>query len=230
MRAGHFEVLLGNRMEIWPETIFRNVRNDIRIAATADEILDIGKLRYSLYVDRDRKLYEHADHRQLTLIEPVDTKSLNFYAGNRSGLRAAVRVSRAAHALNDPLLAPLMTGVKAKNIGQTVVCSRFVVEPSLSARKTIVPLFQEIYRAGLRAGATKCLLSTRTGLVNIFGRFGFKETGTAFVDAVAGQLNVCELDMHDYEFLIAISSPLIDVANERFAASICSQRLAVSAG
>lgn len=207
-------------MGIWPETIFRDVRNDVRIATTDNEILDIGKLRYRLYVDRDRKLYDHADHRRLILIEPIDTKSLNFYSADLSGIRAAARLSRALDSFSDPLLAPMVAKARPGNLERTFVCSRFVVEPTLAARKTIIPLFQEIYRAGLAAGATKCILSAPKGLVSTFGRFGFKEMGLSFVDAMDGELNICELDLHDYEYLTAVSSPLIDVANEQFAASI----------
>jgi len=207
-------------MEIWSETIFRNVRNDIRVATTDDEVTKIGKLRFSLYVDRDHKLYEHADHRHRTLIEPLDPKSLNFYAAGQSGVRAAVRLSRASDSLSDPLLAPMMAGIAARNLKQTLICSRFVVEPTFAARKAIVPLFQEVYRAGLTAGATKCVLSIGASLIGMVERFGFKESGIRFVDTVAGQLHTCVLDLYDYEFLTAIASPLIDVANEQFAPPI----------
>jgi hypothetical protein len=79
-----------------------------------------------------------------------------------------------------------------------------------------VQLFKEVYRAGLVAGATQCLLSTRKPLISIFSRFGFKACDYTFVDQVAGEMIVCRLDLHDLEHLAMVSSPLIDIVCEQF--------------
>jgi len=203
-------------MKIWPKSIFSSVGFPISIARSQHDLTKVGHLRYELYVDRDKKAYAFADHRGRALIEPVDAASLNFYSSDASGVCSAVRLTGAEDASEDPLLAALLESARIRHMTRVVTCSRFAVQPTLAARKTIMPLFREVCRAGLKAGAVKCLLATRPSLVGIFAKFGFRSANRTFVDRVAGELSVCEFDLHDLQHLVSISSPVVDVIFDHF--------------
>jgi hypothetical protein len=79
----------------------RPLQPEIGIAKTAQDIEKVARLRYELYVERDRKGY--AAHHDLRLFfDEVDLPSLIFYGGFGDELGASVRLTRAADAFRDP--------------------------------------------------------------------------------------------------------------------------------
>src|SRR4051794_40226809 len=121
-------------MKIWPESIFSSVGRPISIARSQDDLTRVGQLRYDLYVDRDQKAYGFADHRSRALIEPVDAASLNFYASDAFGICSAVRLTWAEDASEDPLMAALLESARITQMTRVIICSRFAVQPTVSAR------------------------------------------------------------------------------------------------
>jgi hypothetical protein len=57
------------------------VHRSVSIAQTAEDLRKIGELRYSLYIERDRKAYGRADHESRCFLEPIDSSSLNIFGG-----------------------------------------------------------------------------------------------------------------------------------------------------
>jgi len=188
----------------------------ISIARSSEQMAEIGRLRYALYIARDKKRYIHVDHERQSMIEAIDDVSLNFQIIDNNRTLAAVRLTRAADALNDPQLSLLVKSLKRRNLSNIVVNSRFVALPLPSARRAIAPMFQEVYRAGLAAGAMHCYLATRPQLQTIFEKFGFRFEGSVFDDPIAGHMHALRFDLHDIAYLNEINSPLLPVVLERF--------------
>ena len=61
----------------------------------------IGRLRYDLFIERDGKKYEHADHRNRLFLEPVDFVSLNFSTGTKDSRVLSVRLTHAHDTRDD---------------------------------------------------------------------------------------------------------------------------------
>jgi predicted GNAT family N-acyltransferase len=194
----------------WPVEARTQDSSAVTVAGSWVELEAIGRLRYALYVERDGKSYAHADHHRKILIDEVDSVSLNFYFKSHGRILAAVRLTRAVDALHDPQLALVLAGIPKQRLANVVVNARLVVEPSMKGRKAVVPMLEEVYRAGLISGARRCLLSTRPMLARMFEKFGFLTTGVVFEDPVAGSMCVLCLDLHDFEYLRVIGSPLIN--------------------
>lgn len=194
----------------WPVEILRSQTRSVSIAKTHSDIRAIARLRYELYIARDRKPYGSADHDRRLFIDAIDDVSLNFQANRDDVLLAAVRLTMARDALRDPQTALVIKAADTTNLAKTSVTSRLAVRPIMSARRVIVPMFQEIYRCGLVIGIEHSLLATRLELRGIFERFGFRMTGRSFDDPVAGTLHVLRLDLIDRAYLVQINSPLIE--------------------
>ncbi|MGV7212206.1 N-acyl amino acid synthase FeeM domain-containing protein [Bradyrhizobium sp. UFLA05-112] len=197
----------------WPKQALPRA-GQVSVAKSAAELEAIGRLRYDLYVERDQKAYAHADHVRRCLLEPVDDVSLNFQVKQDDRLLAAVRVTWAPDALLDLHLRPLVEGARIACLSTAVVNSRFVVRPELRARAVIVPLFCEVYRTGMLAGATCCVIGTRSDLVGIFERFGFRETGFHIRDPIAGRIHNLNLNPYDLAHLKKVASPLLTYAEK----------------
>ena len=81
----------------------------------------------------------------------------------------------------------------------------------------IKPLFQEIYRVGMLAGATDCIVGTRADLIGVFERFGFRRTCSQVVDPIANDIHVLNLDSHDLAHMREVDSPLTQIAEKLIA-------------
>jgi hypothetical protein len=87
--------------------------SSIRLAETGEELLQIGRLRYALFVERDGKPYRHADPARRVFLEPIDDCSLNFFATIGNDCVAAVRLTRALDTPCDGQLSRLGGAVRA---------------------------------------------------------------------------------------------------------------------
>jgi hypothetical protein len=182
----------------------------IRIATCNEEIQTIGRFRYRQYVEEKRKPYTNVANG--VFLDEVDSESVNFFSMDDDHPICAVRLTTAICGLSDPQLRHLVRAYEGSvEIDEIVLCSRFTTAKHLSARRRINQLLELTYEVGSRAGAKQCRLGTRPELCSIFERFGFHRK-TLYSDPVVGQLMAMELDLHDYEHMSRIKSPLLSVA------------------
>ncbi|MET3614945.1 putative GNAT family N-acyltransferase [Rhizobium aquaticum] len=178
----------------------------------------IGRLRYELFIERDGKKYEHADHRNRLFLEPVDFVSLNFSVGTKDSRSLSVRMTHAHDARADThlKLIPQHSGLSDEELAHTVVLSRLAVRDDIQSKMQIPNVIRTVYEAGLSLGAKNALLAARQQMLALFDRFGFIRTRECFEDAVAGSMHIMRLDMTDRENLIACRSPLLKTHDQFF--------------
>lgn len=211
--------------ERWPASALPAPGALISVAQGRDEIEAIGRLRYELYVARDGKAYAHADHARRSFLDAVDNVSLNFQAKRDDHLLSAVRLTWADDAADDPQLARLVRSSGLRRLSGVVVNSRFIVKPSPGGHRLVVPMLQQVYRAGLIAGARYCYLATRPQLASFFERCGFKPVDATFADPIAGPMRLLCLELHNVEHLELTRSPLLPIFLARFASArdVCGE-------
>jgi hypothetical protein len=178
--------------------------SSIAIATTDQELLQIGRLRYELFVERDGKSYRSADKDQRLFLEPVDKCSLNFFGAIGNDCVVAVRSTKVQDAGRDERLSRIVeqSALPADQIFATVIYSRFVVCERIRARLLIPELFRHVYRTGLSSGMTHSILAARPSLIPIFERFGFVAGSTAFLDEIAGPMVIMKLNLLDRDQLL----------------------------
>jgi hypothetical protein len=181
------------------------------LAEGIETLRAIGRLRYELFIERDGKKYEHADHRNRLFLEPVDFVSLNFSAGTPASRWMAVRLTRAEDVMSDRHLNLIVEncGLDEQQLARTVITSRFAVRDDNDAKLQIPNVWRDVYEAGLRIGAEYCLLAARKQVLALFTRFGFVRVGEPYVDPVAGVMQVMRLDALDRQHLLASHSPYL---------------------
>jgi predicted GNAT family N-acyltransferase len=169
----------------------------VAISKTEPELMQIGRLRYDLFVERDGKSYRAVDMEQRLFLEPVDECSLNFLGTIEGDCVIAVRSTRAEDAKADERLWRIVekSHIAADRIPTTVIYSRFVVRERIRARLLIPALFHLAYQTALSSGMSHALLAARPSLVPIFERFGFVAESTAFLDEIAGPMVIMTLDL-----------------------------------
>jgi hypothetical protein len=184
--------------------------SSIAIATTDQQLRQIGRLRYELFVERDGKSYRDADQDQRLFLEPVDTCSLNFFGALGNDCVVAVRSTKVQDAGGDERLSRIVeqSALPADQTSTTVIYSRFVVCDRIRARLLIPELFRHVYRAALSSGITHGILAARPSLISIFERFGFLAASSAYLDEIAGPMVIMKLDLLDRDHKARTGSPL----------------------
>lgn len=203
---------LGGGAPGWPTEALAATELGVDVARTEADLDAVGRLRYELGLVGDDTRRRGADHRRRSLVEPIDRRSLVFFARRKNRALASVRLVRAADAVKDPHLGWLLEAAQPTDLATTVVNSRFAALPERRARAMIVPMFRQMYRSGLIAGARECFIATRSDLVPVFGRFGFRAIADRSSDP--GRRQILKLALHDLDHLERINSPLRDIAAE----------------
>jgi predicted GNAT family N-acyltransferase len=194
-----------------PQTLTTPMISSIAIAGTEQELQQIGRLRYELFVERDGKSYRDADKDQRLFLEPVDRCSLNFFGAIGNDCVVAVRSTRVQDAGGDQQLCRLVeqAALSADQTSTTVICSRLVVCDRIRARLLIPELFRHVYRAALASGMRHSILAARPSLIPIFERFGFLAVSPAYLDEIAGPMVIMQLDLLDRDHKARTGSPLL---------------------
>lgn len=171
----------------------------------------IGRLRYDLFIERDGKAYEFADHDQRSFIEPIDSCSLNFHFSNDDQCLAAVRLSWAEDALADNHLKLVVenSGIETSLFPQMLVTSRMAIRDQKIAKQKMVALIQEACFIGVLSGARYSCVGCRPTLARLFEKMGFEFSGSRYVDHVAGFMTVMVLDISKASYLRSLGSPFL---------------------
>jgi predicted GNAT family N-acyltransferase len=194
-----------------PQTPTEPMISSIAIARTEQELRQIGRLRYELFVERDGKSYRDADKNGRLFLEPVDKCSLNFFGTIGNDCVVAVRSTKVQDAGRDEHLSRVVeqSALPADQTLTTVMCSRLVVCDRIRARLLIPDLFRHVYRAALASGITHGISAARPSLISIFERFGFLAASTAYLDEIAGPMVIMKLDLLDRDRIARTVSPLL---------------------
>jgi hypothetical protein len=184
----------------------------IRIADGVNDLLGIGKLRYSLYVARDGKAYPCANRANGSLIEPIDSSSVNLFAVVQDSCVTAVRITRARLAVDDQYLNRLLahSAFETSSYDSLVVVSRLVAAEHPGARALMFSAMQESYRVALRNGIQFAVAATRASLVPSFSRVGWVASGVTYKEEIAGEMHVLVLAMRDRRHFQSVGSILLN--------------------
>lgn len=177
---------------------------------------DVGRLRDQVRAARAGQPHAGGEVGDRLAVEEIDHCSLVFVAEHQGRELATVRLSRAADALGDSHLAPLVEAVEPVDLAVTVVVSRFAVLPERRARAMALPMFFQAYRSMHLAGARCSFMTIHATMVEVFAEFGWKRTGNVVDDPVAGEMQIVRRDLLDMTLLRAVDSPLASIASDFF--------------
>jgi hypothetical protein len=194
----------------------RLASKSIRVAENAEDLWKIGELRYSLYVERDKKAYPGADRTNRCFIEAIDYKSLNIFGISDGDCLTATRITRANLATEDPYLRRLLahSPINAVPVDRIAVVSRLVAAEHPRSRPLLTSALREAYRVGLRNGINFAVAATRPSLVHFFERFGWAASGRAYTEEIAGEMRVVALKLRDRAHLQSSNAILLDLLDE----------------
>jgi hypothetical protein len=174
------------------------VKDRVSVVKTLQDLRKIGELRYSMYIEKDKKAYV-SDASNRCFLELVDLDSLNLLASSGAVCLGGVRLTKATNALKDEFLERLLsrTPFDRSDYEKVVVCSRLVLAHTVRARFQMLALLKKTMQVSLTSGAEYAVMCTRQALVPLFTKMGWVQYGSSYHEAIAGELFVLIFDLQN---------------------------------
>jgi len=184
------------------------------IASTEADRIAAYRLRYSVYIEEQKKQYPEADHTKRWLTDRLDVSSAIVLGKNSAGPCGTVRATFldsevVKQTYGTQLELSRFARVEPNAIG---ICSRLAVLRSHRATPLSGVIFSELYRYGLERGTQLCFVACASGLRSFFVQYGFREYLPPFSDPVVGALHRMVLALHDLVHLERTNSPYLTIA------------------
>jgi predicted GNAT family N-acyltransferase len=191
----------------------------IRLANTAQELTQIARLRYDVYVEVLGATMRHADHQRREVRDSWDATAHNFAAWCDGELVGCVRLNcapetdlsaYATHCQFDRLLAAMSDKPLRLSAASKLIVRRDERNKTLALR-----LAQACYEQMHVCRASLNFLTCQTRLIRLYQKLGFQVCGLPFFDEEAELLTPMALVVEDLEYLQRIQSPFFAIC-QRF--------------
>jgi GNAT superfamily N-acetyltransferase len=183
----------------------------IRPAANPDELEQLYRFRYRIYVEEMARKQKYADHRAKRIEDPLDSFATNLIAWDATGsVVGTVRTNFSRDGdLNgyDALYAMVRCG--AAHPSTTSICTRMMVAPSHRGSGLAVKLSVAVYEYGLVRGITHNFIDCNAHLVPFYRGLGSVRHLPEQEHEEYGAITVMRLDLRDYAHLQALHSPFL---------------------
>ncbi len=187
----------------------------IKLIDNQQDLQQVFRLRYAVYVEELGAEMEHADHQRKEVCEPWDETGDNLGAWINGELVGCVRINRGGKSdLSEyqdfftPIIADKASGCSLESIS---ISSKFVVQQRHRGAIFAVRLAQANYVQMLENNSQLNYLTCRSNLVEMYRKLGFQPCAPAFHHHEAGWITPMVLVVEDYEYLRQIKSPFADI-------------------
>ncbi|CAK0764124.1 hypothetical protein CCP2SC5_330016 [Azospirillaceae bacterium] len=189
----------------------------IKEAASEDDIIMAGRMRYDIYIEKQGKRYTDANNELKLLIDDLDSQSCILFGYYNENIVATLRVSSGTNKNVLDHFNKYFNASKAVNVfgGDSVYfLSRLVSNLSPLTGKVTYRLFEYVYASLRMKGGRVVILHTVPSLVNYFKAIGFQQAWGEFVCSAAGVQIPMIMAFDNVERLCKIKSPLRRIASQ----------------
>lgn len=183
---------------------------EIRLATKQEELKELYRFRYSIYVEEMNRIQHDADHERKIIRDKLDDDGYNLVAFKAENIVGSVRVNLLRHGhipyYSDFYRISEQPDVTSDNAS---IVTRLMV--SQEARKTTLAarLFLACYEFGITRGIRYNFVDCNDHLVDIFKSFGYKYYIGTVVHKEYGEVHPMMLDLYDEELFYQIKSPFL---------------------
>jgi hypothetical protein len=186
----------------------------VRIADTDEELAEIYRLRYEIYVEQQRKQLPAADHTSRTLKDELDEAATNFYINDEHGILAAcgrATIGMWPSIFDNALRLPAFEDFCANDF---YYISKVAVTPRVSSSHALSSIFKAMYRHGRSRSIPFGVAHCNPRLFPIYRRYGWRQFGPDFQDPLTGRQMPILIVAPDVSHLRRVKSRLAVVAEE----------------
>jgi|SRR5580658_1753390 GNAT superfamily N-acetyltransferase len=188
----------------------RSGQISIRAAANVDELEQLYRFRYRIYVDEMARKQKYADHRAKRIEDPLDSFATNLIAWDAAGsVVGTVRTNFSRDGDLNGYDAFYDMDTCSAHPGTTSICTRMMVAPAHRRSGLAVQLSVAAYEYGLVRGITHNFMDCNAHLVRFYQGMGFVQHLPQREHPEYGVVTVMRLDVRDRAHLQAVHSPFL---------------------
>ena len=175
-----------------------------------DELVELGQLRYKIYVHEMNRPQAYADHQSQTIIDPLDATAVNLVALVEDRMVGTQRVNSLSDGRIPSYEEFYEIETHPDHVQRSSICTRFMVLPEY--RGTSIPLKLAVasYAEGLKRGCRFNYIDCNDHLVGFFERLGYVEKFVKHHDEY-GHVHCMVLAIEDRDHLVRCRSPFRSV-------------------
>jgi GNAT superfamily N-acetyltransferase len=186
-------------------------RTIVRPACSEDELEQLFRFRYRIYVDEMQRKQKHADHVHRRIRDGLDEFATNLIAWDATG--AVVGTVRTNFARDGDLdgyeLFYEMASAGSCHPCSTSICTRLMIAPAYRRSLLAVRLAVAVYDVGLKNGITHNFIDCNEHLVPFFEGLGFVRHIEPQEHEDYGRVHCMRLTLHDRERLTLLASAFL---------------------
>jgi predicted GNAT family N-acyltransferase len=179
-------------------------------ATSREELEEIFRFRYTIYVEEMRRPQLDADHQEKRIEDRLDAWGRNFRVTDDNGIVAVVRGNffrDGSDAEYESMYAPCLAGTDHPD--RTCMVTRLMLAKSVRRSPLALNLFLWLYRYALEHDVRWIFLDCNRSLVPFFEGFGFSRYINGYEHKEYGLVTPMRIDLLDREHLKAIDSPFL---------------------
>lgn len=188
---------------------------EIKLINNPQDLQQVFRLRYEIYVEELGAEMEHADHGRKEVHEPWDDTGDNLGAWINGELVGCVRINYGGETdLSDyrDFFNPIIANEDANCPLETIsVGSKFAIHKRHRGGTLAVRLVQAFYTQLQEKNSRLNYLTCRPSLAEMYRKLGFEPCAPAIHHHEAGWVMPMVLVVQDYEYLRQIKSPFADI-------------------
>jgi len=183
----------------------------LRIARTPDELEQLYRFRYRIYVEEMGRIQKHADHVAKRIEDPLDAFATNIVAWDTKGyVVGGVRTNFSRNGFlcgYDEFYNMRFAG--AQHPHSTSICTRLMIAPEYRRSTLAVRLSIAVYEFGLEHDVTHNFIDCNDHLVSFFEGLGFVKHIPSRLHEEYGLVNCMCVVLHDRVHLSQVASPFV---------------------
>lgn len=183
----------------------------IKVLSTEEELLEVGRFRYKIYVEEMKRSQKYADDFSKTIIEPEDklpqTRIIIAYIDGELVGTSRIQIYRPGDNISN-----LADYDIPKDITENFTISegtKYMIKPSLRGRNnTGTSMMKLAYQLLLDEKVDVDFLNANDYLINYYGSRGYRKYGNNYIHKELRQfVYPMALIVRDFEYLKSINSP-----------------------
>ena len=182
---------------------------EIRLAQTQQELDDLYRFRYRIYVEEMGRVQLDADHERKTIQDALDEHGHNLLAFRYGKLVGAARIN--FNELCTPFYYELyqMNNQSVVTNKNASIVTRLMIDETYRKSTLAVRIFIACYEFGLWRGIRCNFVDCNDHLIDFFKSFGYQHYIGKATHKEYGEVNPLKLDLHDEALFRQINSPFL---------------------
>ncbi len=191
----------------------------IKVLSTEEELFEVGKFRYKVYVEEMKRTQKYADHKMRTIIEPEDrlpsTKIIIAYIENELVGTSRIHIYRPQDDISN--LAEYSIPKEITDNFTITEGTKYMIKPSYRGENNTLgtSMMKFAYQLLVDERVDIDFLNANDYLVHYYSGKGYRKYGKVYFHKELGQfVYPMALIIGDYEYLKSVKSPFVEDNSE----------------